>query len=142
MPGTIIEANPAPFKRIAVDPITMQVVTGFIGESATAELGAYIKLGDKLPDIEDILKDPMAAKCPDAKELHVAYAAAQLLLHYAKPENIDTLWTYAERLPREIQVSTGQNLIQRGGGVLLNSAKMTTWIRNNKALINVSNAKR
>ena len=137
-----VDANGNANMKIDIGPVGMQVVTGFIGEAATAELAQYIKLGANLPDIEDILKDPMTAKCPDPKDLAVAYAVAQLLLHYAKPENIDTLWTYAERLPREIQVSTGQNLVQRGGGVLLNSAKMTAWIRNNKALINVSNAKR
>jgi hypothetical protein len=128
--------------KIQLDSLGLQVIQGFIGESATAELGAHIKLGDKLPDIEEILKDPMTAKCPKAEDLHIAFVAAQLLLHYAKPDNIDILWTYAERLPREIQVSTGQNLIARGGGTLLNSQKMTTWIKNNKALINVSNTKR
>lgn len=128
--------------KMQLDTLALQVMQGFVGEAACGEISAHIKLGDKLPEIDDILKDPMAAKCPDPKELHIGYMAAQLLLHYAKPDVIDKLWQYAERLPREIQVSTAQNLVARGGGVLLNSTRMTAWIQKNQALINVSNSKR
>lgn len=132
----------SPNMQIKVDSLQMQVIEGFIGSSAAAELAAHFKLGDMLPTIDEVMNDPAKAKVPDASQLHAAYAAAQLLLHYAKPENINTLWTYAERLPREIQVSVATSLVARGGGVLLNSQKMTDWIRKNQALINVSHGKR
>jgi hypothetical protein len=135
-----VDANGNPSMKIPMDNLVMQLVQGDIGEASTAELAAHIKLGDQLPEIEEIEKDPMAAKCP--KDLSAAYAAAQMLLHYAKPGNIDMLWTYAERLPREIQVSTAQSLVKRGAGVLLNSAKLTAWITKNQALIHTSSAKK
>lgn len=137
-----VDASGNVIMNFGLDTLGMQVMQGYIGESAAGELGAFIKLGNKLPEIDEILADPLKARCPKPEELHIGFMAAQLLLHYAKPENIDILWTYAERLPREIQVSTGQNLVARGGGVLLNSQKMTAWIQKNQALINVSNAKR
>ena len=126
--------------QIPMDNKVMQLVQGDIGESATAELAAHVKLGDQLPTIDEIESGPTTAKCP--KELSAAFAAAQMLLHYAKPTNIDKLWTFAERMPREIQVSVAQSLVARGGGVLLNSQKMTAWIQKNQALIHTSSSKK
>lgn len=135
-----VDANGNPNMQINCDSLTSQLVQGDIGEAATAELMAHIKLGDQLPTIEEIESDPTNAKCPTA--LSAAYAAAQMCLHFAKAGNIDKIWTYAQRLPREIQVSTAQSMVSRGGGILLNSPAMTAWIGKNQALINTSSSKR
>jgi hypothetical protein len=135
-----VDEHGNPIMQIPCDSLTSQLIQGDIGEAATAELMAHLKLGDQLPTIEEVEADPAKAKCP--KDLSAAYAAAQLCLHFAKPQNIDRLWTYAERLPREIQVSTAQSMIARGGGILLNSKTMNAWIMKNQALINTSSAKR
>lgn len=115
-----------------------QMVAGDIGEGACAQLMAYLKVADDLPTIQEILDDPKSAKCP-TNQLSAAYAAAQMCLHYATPENIDKLWVYAERLPKEMQVATAKQLVTKGGGQLLNSKALTSWIAKNKALINASN---
>jgi hypothetical protein len=115
------------------DPLTQQVVAGSVGDGSAAQMFAFFKLHDKLPDIEDIIKDPTKAKCPT--QLDAAYAAVQLCIHYAKPENIDRFWTYVERLPRELQVSAAVSLIKRGGGVLINSKALGAWVSKNRALI-------
>ncbi len=137
-----VDDEGGPVMNIPCDSLTAQLIQGDIGEQATSELMAHLKLGDQLPTIQEILDDPDKAKIPDPKSLSAAYAAAQMCLHFAEPKKIDKLWTYAMRLPREIQVSTAQSLVGRGGGILLNSKKMTEWLTKNQALINTSTARR
>ena len=134
-----VDANGNPNMKLQCDSLQSQLVSGSIGEAATAEVMAYIKLGDQLPTIDEVEANPAAAKCP--KDLSAAYAAAQMCLYHAKAANIDKIWTYAQRLPREIQVSTAQSMVARGGGILLNSPSMTAWIAQNQALIITSSSK-
>ena len=62
-----------------------------------------------------------------------------MCIHYAKGANIDKLWQYTERLPKEVQVSMAKSLLERSGSQLLNSPSLIKWIHTNKALINMSN---
>lgn len=132
-----VDANGNPNVDIPVNSLVSQMVSGDIGEGATAELFAFLKVADELPSIDEIIADPTKAKCPT--NLSAAYAAAQLCVHYAEAGTIDKLWQYNERLPKELQVTTAKSLISKGGGVLLNSKALTKWISQNKALINASN---
>lgn len=134
-----VDSNGNPNMKIPNDGIMMQLVGGDISDKAAAELFAYLKVADDLPTIEEILADPKGCKCP--KELSAAYAGVQMTIHYAKPDNIDKLWTFAERMPKELQVSACKSLVEKGGGALLNSPALGKWIMGNKALINASSAK-
>lgn len=115
------------------DPLTQEVVSGHVGQGAAATMFSYFKLADQLPEIEEVEKDPTKAKCPTS--LDAGYAAAQMCLHYVKGGNVDALWTYCERLPKEIQVATAKSMIERSGGALLNSKKLAAWISANRALV-------
>jgi energy-coupling factor transporter ATP-binding protein EcfA2 len=115
------------------DTLTQESVAGNVGAGSSAQMFAFFKLHDQLPDLEDIEKDPSKAKCPQS--LDAAYAAAQLCIHYAKSSNVDKLWEYCERLPKEIQTSTAKSLIHSSGGVLLNSKRLSKWIAANRALV-------
>lgn len=126
-----------PNMDIPVTSVICAMVAGDIGDGASAELFAFLKVADQLPSIDEILKNPGDAKCPT--DLSAAYAAAQLCLHYAEAGSIDKIWTYAERLPRELQVATAKQLILKGSGTLLNSKALTSWISKNRSLINASN---
>lgn len=135
--GTDAQGNPN--MKIPNDGIMMQLVAGDIGDKAAAELFAYLKVADDLPTIEEIMADPKGCKCP--KELSAAYAAMQMCIHFVNPTNVDKLWAFAERFPKELQVSAARSLCEKGAGVLLNSKALGTWLINNKALINASSAK-
>jgi hypothetical protein len=132
-----VDASGRPNMDIPVTELTAAMVAGDIGDGATAELFAYLKVAEELPTFDEIMKNPSEAKCPTG--LSAAYAASQMCIHYAAADTIDKLWTYAERMPKEIQVTTAKQLIVRGNGVLLNSKALTTWISKNRALINASN---
>lgn len=119
------------------DSLVQQAVMGDIGEGAAADMFGYLKIHDQLPSFEDIMADPKTCKCP--KDLSAGWAAGQMAIHYAKPGNIDKLWTFTERLPKEVQVSMAKSLLERSGSALLNSPALIKWIHQNKALINTSN---
>lgn len=121
------------------DSVTQQLVCGCVGDTAAADLFSFLKLHHQLPTIEEIEKDPMKAKCPD--DLAPAYAAMQICLHFATAKNVDKLWLYVERLPKELQVSAAKTMIEKSGAVLLNSVALTKWIGSNRALINVTTSK-
>lgn len=127
------DKNGRPNMALPNDPLTQQVVAGHVGDGSAAQMFAFFKLHDKLPDIDDIIKDPTKAKCPD--QLDAAYAAVQLCIHFAKADIVDQLWTYCERLPKEVQVSAACSLVKRSGGTLINSKKLGQWVAKNRALI-------
>lgn len=123
--------------EIPSDPLIQQGVMGDIGEGAAADLFGFLKIHDQLPTLDEIIADPKKAKCPS--DLSAGWAAGQMCIHYAKGGNIDKLWTYTERLPKEVQVSMAKSLLERSGSALLNSPALVKWIHANKALINMSN---
>jgi hypothetical protein len=127
-----VDANGNVNMALPNDPLTQELVVGDVGEGAAAQMFAFFKLHDQLPDIEDILKDPLTAKCPD--RLDAAFAAIQLCLHYANSKNIEKLWTYCERLPKELQVSAAKSLIERSGA-LVNSKALGAWVTKHRSLI-------
>ena len=119
------------------DVLIQQAVYGDIGQGAGANLFGFLKVHDQLPTLDEILADPKKAKCPS--ELSAGWAAGQMCIHFARGANIDKLWQYTERLPREVQVSMAKSLLERSGSQLLNSPSLISWIHKNKALINASN---
>ena len=125
--------------ELPMDELSMIAVMGDIGEGATADLFGFLKVYDKLPTLDEIEADPKKAKCPT--DLSAGWAAGQMCIHYAKPSNIDKLWQYTERLPKEVQVSMAKSLLERSGSVLLNSPSLVKWIHSNKALITSSTGK-
>lgn len=131
------DANGNVNMELPSDSLVGQIVAGDVGEAAAAEMFAFFKLNEHLPTIDEVEKNPTQAKCPE--RLDAAFVAAQMCVHFAKPGNIDKLWTYVERLPRELQVSTAASLVEKSGAILLNSQALTTWMGKNKALINASN---
>lgn len=132
-----VDTDGNPNMVIPQSGILSSMVAGDIGDGSCAQLMAYLKVADELPTIQEILDKPKDAKAPES--LSAAYAAAQMCLHYATPQNIDKLWTYTERLKKELQVSVAKQLVQKGAGTLLNSKALGTWISKNRALINASN---
>ena len=126
--------------NLPTDGVTQELIQGDMGEGAAASFFGYAKVADHLPSIEEIRANPMTAKCPSGERLDAAYAAQQMCVHHADPDSIDPVWTYCERLPKELQVATGAELMKKGGGFLLNSQKFGKWVKENKALIMATTA--
>lgn len=121
------------------DEFTKAVVAGFIGEPAMVELFAYAADAAELPKIQDIIKDPLATKLPPLEKMSAQYAASQLLIRGADATNINQLWTYAERLMKDMQVKIANELLNNSfGGVLFSAPRFTKWLAENKSLVSAS----
>tara|TARA_R110000772_G_scaffold62030_1_gene139477 strand:+ start:76 stop:1128 length:1053 start_codon:yes stop_codon:yes gene_type:complete len=117
------------------DGISTEVAQGFIGEAAAAEFFAFIKVANELPTIEQILADPNSAKLPAPDRMDAQYAAVQMCVHHSESSTVDKLFTYVERLNKELQVTAAKQLMDRSEGTLVNSQVLANWVSKNRALI-------
>ena len=127
------DENGHPNMKIVTDHVSQEFVSGYIGEGVATEMFVFLRVADDLPTIDQILADPSKAKCPD--RLDAAYAGVQLCLHHCDPKNIDKIWEWTERLPIELQTSAAKSMLDRSGGQLLNSPRLSKWIAKNRALV-------
>ena len=110
-------------------------VAGYIGEGASATLFAYLSVKDELPTIAEIISDPLNAKAPSVERLDAVYMVMQNCIHHVDGKNVDSIWQYIERLPKEIQTSAASSCIKKTGGALLNNKRLGKWITENRALV-------
>jgi hypothetical protein len=73
-----------------------------IGEAATTELVAFLRLFRQLPSIDEILLNPDAAPLPDEPSARIAIATAlgRALTDHSIPKGI----RYLDRMPTEMRV--------------------------------------
>jgi len=117
------------------DPVTQSVISGYIGDAAAAELFAYLKVHEFLPDWEDIVSDPAKCKTPPLERLDAAYAVSNLLSTNVDEQTLEPVFTYMLRMPKELQTATARKIIQRIGGKALMLPMVEEFIKDNKALI-------
>ena len=117
--------------HIPDDDRTQEVVAGRVGDSCAAQMFAYFKVANELPTWNEIITDPTTAKRPDDTRLDAQYAAMTMCTYYADTDTVDP----AFRLCKEMQTSAAKSLLEKEGGALLNSPKLSEWISKNKALI-------
>jgi len=117
------------------DPVTQQVISGFIGEAASAELFSFLKVSQYMPKWADIVNDPMKAKVPPKDRLDGAYAVAAMVTQSADAKTIEQGFKYCTRLPVEMQTSVARTLVTSLGGAALNSPSISKFISEHKSLI-------
>lgn len=126
-------ASGGDINNIPTDLIAQQAVAMYVGDGTAATMFAYLKVKDDIPTIEEILQDPKRAKAPE--RLDAVYMVMQNCVHHVTPQNVDAIWEYIERLPKEIQTSAAQSCINKTGGALINSKSLGKWVAENRALI-------
>ena len=89
---------------------SFEVVCGAVGSGAASEFVGFLKLIDKLPQIDTILMDPAKSKVPD--DPAALYAVAEALSRRATDLNIGRICTYIERIPAEFSVVCMRNIIK------------------------------
>jgi hypothetical protein len=82
--------------------IEAQLLEGTIGEAATTELVAFLRLFRQLPSIQEILLNPDSALVPDEPSARIAIATA--LGRVLTDSSIAKGMQYLDRLPTEIRV--------------------------------------
>jgi|TARA_B100000085_G_C18540027_1_gene511564 hypothetical protein len=73
-----------------------ETLNGIIGSVATTEFYAFLAVYDVIPNIDDLIKNPMSAIIPDRAD--VVYAVCASLGAKANPDNIGNIIKYIGRL--------------------------------------------
>lgn len=81
-----------------------QIARGYLGDGIAAELQAFRKVMDDMPNPDGCLLDPKNAKLPET--LSGKYAMAGAMASRAKKGNFDSVLTYMGRLEKQFEVLT------------------------------------
>lgn len=82
----------------ASDELQFSLMSGTIGESATAEFQAFTKIYMNLPDLQEFIDNPSRIKIPG--EADILFACIQMLSHNATVDNIADLGKFIKRLEK------------------------------------------
>jgi len=108
----------------------MPLIAGTISSGVANEFIAYTEIYSKMPNINDILQDPVKAKLN--QDPAFKYGVSHMIAAYAKKKNLDILMKYVDRLPLEFQTITLQGILRRDESMLQENA-ITQWITVNSA---------
>lgn len=92
------------------DDIGYAILSGAVGEAKAVAFLGIRKMRKHLPSIDEILHDPVKAKCPEQKDRQIA--AVGLLSRVAE-KDLWCAWLYAERLLPEISAACARVLMTR-----------------------------
>tara|TARA_R100001530_G_scaffold87718_1_gene61103 strand:+ start:1510 stop:2505 length:996 start_codon:yes stop_codon:yes gene_type:complete len=84
------------------EAVFYEVIAGAAGEGFAAEFSAYVKFHNELPDIKQILTDPMEATVPE--NIGVQYALCGKLVEEATKANVANIIKYVGRLSKEFEI--------------------------------------
>lgn len=80
-------------------PIEGELIRGRVGDGAAGEMLAFLKLYRQMVSPDQILLNPLTADVPD--NAGVLYALSEALARRATLKNVDSVMTYAKRIPKE-----------------------------------------
>lgn len=114
------------------DSSAIEVAAGTIGLAAAQALMAHVKLGQEMPPIEEILKNPKKVKIPTKPDVMmlVAYSLASRVT----VDNVDPIVEYMNRAPKEFAVTFARQAIKRDGAIILTEA-FDRWTAENASLM-------
>lgn len=106
--------------------------TGLVGDGAAAEYCGFLRLVDKLPDIEEIIKHPDKAEVPTASD--VLFAITAKIASSVNARNFGKLMKFITRLPKEFQVKCVYEC-SRSCKSVMGTREFTQFAVENKSLL-------
>lgn len=114
------------------DEATMEEIAGMIGDAATAQLFAFVKLEREMPKYEDIVKNPENERVPSKPD--AAMLVCYNLAHRVNMEECDAVISYIDRMPKEFGVIFGKAAVDRDQN-LIKTKGFQKWISANASLM-------
>jgi len=113
--------------------LEFEAYSGSAGAGFAAELMGFLKIYRQLPDPNLILMDPAGASVPH--DIATLYAVCGALARLAKPDNMDAVITYANRLPEEFSVLLITDA-EKQNPAIVNTRAYAIWASSHHAAIN------
>jgi hypothetical protein len=117
---------------LPLDSLSREIVTGWMGAGAAAQLFSMAELEEAMPKYEDIVKHPDVAKLPtkpDSRMLVCYTLASRVELGEEEP-----VVKYIERLPAEFSITFARSAVKRVPA-LINTATFGAWCLRNASLM-------
>jgi hypothetical protein len=109
-----------------------EVFSGCAGEAFAIVATAYLELYSKLPDIDDVINNPLKVKVPDEPSL--LYAVCSALAVRATLENFDNIGMFVDRVPVEFAAMTVKDCINKDR-MLIQTKTFKKWSKDNSFLL-------
>ena len=118
----------------APDDLQFNLMSGTIGEGATAEFLGFTKIYMNLPPLEEFLAKPKTIAIPEAAD--VLFATIQLLSHNVQTDNVEKMANFIDRLSDapERQVQFWRAAVVRNKKIAM-SKPFTKFVGSNQDLI-------
>lgn len=104
------------------------VLCGAVGNAGAVDFIGYCKVYGQLPDIGDIIRDPMGTMVPS--EPNHNYAVAGMIANHASVDNIGNMLKYIDRMRVEFQIVAAREMMGRNRA-LLEVPAMARWVQKN-----------
>ena len=115
------------------DMLLTKVAAGYIGRGASAELMNYFSVESELPTIDEIVADPEGVKVP--KKPDVCFACVQMLAAHVTEDNVDPVFAFMQRLPKEFQAATVRAVLNSSANKLALTTQFSEWVQKNSAML-------
>jgi len=115
-----------------IGSIVAEMVRGTVGRGPGTEFMGYMRLAQKIPDIDALIKDPMKSEVP--KDLDIQHAVCMALIYRANSKNLPAIIKYGERLNLEI-TSFMIHAIKEKDITLIAEKCLTDWINKHQEVI-------
>jgi hypothetical protein len=115
-------------QEIQINHDLLPLLAGCVGEGSARQFYGFVQVFDDLPQVEELIKNPLTARIPN--EPSALYAVAGLIAHKITEANIDSLVQYTERLPVEFQVISLSGAI-KNNPKLIGNALVKQWVSRN-----------
>lgn len=117
---------------LPTDTDAVEMAAGFIGQAASAQLFATLRLAAELPPFDQIITSPGTVKVPQKPD-------AQMLVCYnlaarTDASNIKPIITYIERLPADFAITYAKAVMTRDPKLVVNPA-VQDWTKRNNVLM-------
>ena len=116
----------------AIAAVVGDMIRGTVGKGPGTEFVSYLRLSQKVPDMELILKKPKTAPVP--KDIDIQSAACAQLVYLTNRNTVEAVMEYADRLEPEISAFMLYS-IKNKDVQLLSHPAVTKWLSNHGEMI-------
>jgi len=116
------------------DPIIIEECAGQIGIAAASQYFNTLRLDREMPKFETIVASPRSVKVPERPD--ACMLVCYNLAYQVKPETIEPVLVYVERMPKEFAVSFANSAVKRKP-LLTQVPAFRKWVQQNSSLLAV-----
>lgn len=107
--------------------LRVQVVSGQIGQGRATEFETWLRVEDRMPKLEDIIRDPEGAPLFGSRDADILYMLMAGLADIATKQNVGQIIKYINRLPNQEFTAYWISDASKRDPDLLQTREVTKW---------------